>query len=208
MGIQPPKSGGPNIALIIIIGLAVLFATGLGGCLVCTCLAARSSSTTSTSSPSGGAFSPTKGNTDTGTGDGWITSQRPYVKFLAPPGWTQSLKGDWGVFKSPNGAAVFAFTTFTQPGESTVRLGAAAGVLGVVDIDWRSPKYGTIGKDNFDARMGEGTCNFHGPNGYIWYATVNSGTSDQMLLIYTVSASGTQADKDAALTAIRSLQRR
>ena len=47
--------------------------------------------------------------------------------------------------------------------------------------------------------MGEGTCNFKGPRGYIWYATVNSGTTDQMLLIYTVSARGTKADKDAVL---------
>ena len=35
--------------------------------------------------------------------------------------------------------AVFAFTTFSQPGESTVRLGKAAGVLGVGEVDWHAP---------------------------------------------------------------------
>ena len=68
------------------------------------------------------------GTGSTATGDNWITSERPYVKFLAPPGWNKNIKGDWGVFKSPDGAAVFAFTTFNQPGESTTRLVGAASV--------------------------------------------------------------------------------
>lgn len=189
-----PQKSGPNIAVIAIIAIVAFVVLGFGGCAVCVCLAPKPTG----SSSSGGS---------TGT-DNWITAEHPYVKFIAPPGWSKSLSGDWGTFKSPNGAAVFAFTTFTQPGESTVRLGQAAGVLGVTDVDWRTPKTGTVGRDGFAARMGEGSCNFRGPNGYIWYATVNSGTSDQILLIYTVSSRGTQADKDAVLKAINSLQRR
>ena len=189
----PPPKSGPSMAMIAIIAIVAFVVLGFGGCMTCMCLGARSGSASS-----GGSSGS----------DNWITSEHPYVKFIAPPGWNKSLNGDWGTFKSPNGAAVFAFTTFTQPGESTVRLGQAAGVLGVGEVDWKSPKYGTVGKDGFAARMGEGSCNFRGPGGYIWYATVNTGTSDQILLIYTVSARGTQADKDAALTAIKSLQRR
>lgn len=192
---MPPKKDGPSIAVIAIIAIVAFVVLGFGGCAMCVCLGAKGGSASS------GAFG--------GTGsDNWITAEHPYVKFIAPPGWNKTINGDWGTFKSPNGAAVFAFTTFTQPGESTVRLGQAAGVLGVGEVDWRSPKYGTVGKDGFPARMGEGSCNFRGPGGYIWYATVNTGTSDQILLIYTVSARGTQEDKDAALTAIKSLQRR
>jgi hypothetical protein len=191
MGGPPPKSG-PSVAVIAIIAVVAVIVLGFGGCATCVCLGARGAS-----SSSGGIG-----------GDNWITNEHPAVKFLAPPGWAKDIKGDWGTFKSPDGAAVFAFTTFTQPGESTVRLGQASGVLGVSDVDWRNPKYGNVGKDGFAARMGEGTCNFRGPNGYIWYATVNSGTSDQILLIYTVSARGTAEDKEAALTAIKSLQRR
>ncbi len=183
------------IAILVIVALVVL---GFGGCATCVCLGARSAATGASSGGSAG-----------GSGrDNWITSERPSVKFIAPPGWTKSLTGEWGMFKSPSGAAEFAFTTFTQPGESTVRLGQAAGVLGVSDIDWKLPKLGNVGKDGFAARMGEGTCNFRGPSGYIWYATVNSGSSDQILLIYTVSARGTQADKDAVSATIKSLQRR
>ncbi len=192
---MPPQKSGPSIAVIAIIAIVAFIVLGFGGCAMCVCLGSKGSTA---SSGSGG----------TGTGDNWINSEHPYVKFIAPLGWTKSLTGEWGMFKSPNGAAEFAFTTFTQPGESTVRLGQAAGVLGVTDVDWRSPKTGTVGRDGFAARMGEGTCNFRGPGGYIWYATVNSGTSDQILLIYTVSSRGTQADKDAVLKTINSLQRR
>lgn len=202
----PPQKSGPNFALIAVIGLALLAATGIGGCLICTCIAARSASTTASS---GGGVSLPGGNQGTSTsGDSWITSERPYVKFLQPPGWSKNIKGDWGVFKSPDGNAVFAFTTFNQPGESTARLGRAAGILGVGEVDWRVPASESIGKDNFSARTASGTCNFGGPGGYIWYATVNPGGADQILLIYTVSARGTKAHKDAALAAIRSLQRR
>jgi hypothetical protein len=200
----PPQKSGPNIALIVVIGLAILAATGLGGCLICTCIAAKSASTT----PSSTGGDLLGGNKGTSASGDWITSERPFVKFIAPPGWTKNIKNDWGVFKSTDANAVFAFTTFNQPGESTARLGAAAGILGVGEVNWSSPTFGSVGKDNFSARMAEGTCNFGGPGGYIWYATVNTGTSDQILLIYTVSSRGTKAHKDAALASIRSLQRR
>jgi len=196
---QPPKKDGPNLALIIILVMAVLGATGLGGCLICMYIGSRSSSSPSSS---GGSTKPTSAT------ENWITSERPFVKFLQPPGWVKNIKGDWGIFKAPDNDAVFAFTTFNQPNESTERLGNAAWALGVSDINWGSAKFGTVGRDNFKARMGEGTCNFQGPGGYIWYATVDSGTADQILLIYAVSARGDKNDKEAALTSIRSLQRR
>ncbi len=193
---MPPQKSGPSVAVIAIIAIVAVIVLGFGGCAMCVCLGSK------------GATSSSSGGSGSGTSDNWITSEHPYVKFIAPPGWSKNLSGDWGTFKSPDGAAVFAFTSFTQPGESTIRLGQAAGVLGVTDVDWRTPRTGTVGRDGFAARMAEGSCNFRGPNGYIWYATVNSGTSDQILLIYTVSSRGTQADKDAALKAINSLQRR
>ena len=196
MGGGPPPKSGPSLAVIAIIAIVAFVVLGFGGCAMCVCLGAPRAS-------SGGS-----GSTATSGSDNWITSEHPAVKFIAPPGWAKDLKGDWGTFRSPDGAAVFAFTTFSQPGESTIRLGQAAGVLGVGEVDWRNPKLGNVGKEGFAARMAEGSCNFRGPGGYIWYATVNSGSSDQILLIYTVSARGTAADKDAAQKAINSLQRR
>jgi hypothetical protein len=184
---QPPKKSGLSGAVIALIAVIAVGVLGLGSCMVCILVSAPTTDTpTVVNDPQSGP-SPTTGGPAEGS---WITSERPFVKFLAPPGWTKNLKGDWGVFTSSDGAAVFAFTTFNQPGESTSRLGKAAWVLGVENIQWGSPSGGTVGADNFKARMGEGSCRFNGPGGYIWYATVDSGTSDQILLIYTVSAAG------------------
>ena len=193
------------IALIVVVALIVL---GGGGCAVCVCIGARASKTSSSSSRSTPpSRSPTPSNA---AKDNWITAKRPYVKFLAPAGWSTEITRDkeWGIFKSPARDAVFAFTTFNQPGESTARLGRAAGVLGVSDIDWRTPRRGTVGRDHFGARVGDGSCNFKGPGGYIWYATVDSGSSDQILMIFTVTASAPPNRRAEAQAAINSLQRR
>ncbi|APR80879.1 Hypothetical protein A7982_06226 [Minicystis rosea] len=208
---MPPPPGPPGkdgisgaiIALIAVIGVVVLG----GACVTCAVIGNRSKKqTTTTSKPE----PPRKTPAPPPANDDWITAQKPYVKFHPPVGWSTEITKDkeWGIFKSPARDAVFAFTTFNQPGESTVRLGKAAGVLGVTDVDWRTPRHGTVGRDRFSARVADGTCNFKGPNGYIWYATVDSGTSDQMLLIFTVSASAPAARRAEAQAAIDSLQRR
>lgn len=203
-GPPPPKKDGPPIAVIALIALVLAGVTGLGGCLVCFYIGSKdSSSGPVATSPDSPETPESPASTDI-----WITAERPFVKFIAPPGWKRELKGDWGIFTAADGQAVFAFTTFDQPGESTARLGRAAWALGVTDINWGSPSFGNVGKESFSARMGEGSCNFNGPNGYIWYATVNPGGSDQILLIYTVSSRGNATHKEAALKAVRSLQRR
>jgi hypothetical protein len=206
---QPPrKDSGFPAALIGLVVLVALSVTGMGGCLMCY-LVGRDDKPEATQVKIPETENEKVGSAREGpSGASWITNDRPYVKFIAPPGWEKNIKGDWGVFKSADGAAVFAFTTFTQPGESTARLGKAAWVLGVDSIEWRSPTWGLVGKDRFKARMAEGSCNFNGPNGYIWYATVDSGTSAQMLLIYTVSALGRKEHKDAVVTSVDSLQNR
>jgi hypothetical protein len=206
MGVSPggpPKKDGPPIAIIAIIVLVVLVVSGLGGCVVCAAIGSKSTASSGSSGSKGSS-----GSSGSSADSVWITSEHPYVKFLAPPGWNRTLSGDWGTFRAPSGKAVFAFTTFDRPGESTVKLGKAASVLGVTDVAWGSAQSGDIGPNKFPAKMGEGSCNFEGPGGYIWYATVNPGGSDQILLIYTVSARGTKAERDAALVSIKSLQRR
>jgi hypothetical protein len=140
--------------------------------------------------------------------DEWITAERPYVKFIKPPGWRMVSTGDWGVFRSPDDEAVLAFTMFNQPNQSTYKLGLASQVLGVSDIEWGQMHVGTVGRNAWTSHWAEGFCEFHGPRGYIWYATVNPGGVDQILMIYTVSVKGTRAHREAALKAIGSLQPR
>ena len=203
----PPRGGmsGAVIALIVVVAVLVLG----GGCATCLCISAARSKKAepvhepvATAREAGAEPRPQK--------DNWITAERPYVRFHPPAGWTTEITPDkeWGIFKSPARDAVYAFTTFNRPGESTVRLGKAAAVLGVTDVNWGAKRATTIGRERFDARVGDGTCNFHGPGGYIWYATVNGGTSDQMLLIFAVAAGAPRARREEAEASIESLQRR
>lgn len=207
----PSQKSGMSGAMIALIVVVVLIVLGGGGCATCLCighLASKNAATATTSEPAPrGVKTPAAAPP---SNDNWITSERPYVKFLVPPGWTTKITTDkeWGIFKSPKQDAVLAFTTFTRPGESTVRLGKAASVLGVADINWGSAHAGTVGKAQFDAHIGEGTCNFEGPGGNIWYATVNTGSTDQILLMYTVSANAPRARRAETQLAIDSLQRR
>lgn len=206
MGMPPKKKEGPSVAIIALIALVVLGVFGLGSCMVCLYVAKPDkTASTPTYEPPATPTPPPPPAQAEGT---WITSDRPNVKFLSPPGWNKNIKDDWGVFTSPDGQAVFAFTTFNRPGQSTVKLGAAANVMGLGEVDWRASGPTNVGKDGFAARYGEGHCNYKGPNGYIWYATVDPGGADQILLIYTVSTAGNQSHKDAVLTSIKSLQRR
>jgi hypothetical protein len=206
----PPKRGvsGATIALIVIVAVVVFF--GGCSCLVCRVLKPRKD-TSSTTTTATDTIKPLPAPKPAPVvNDNWITAEHPSVKFLAPQGWTTHITEhkDWGIFRSPKKDAVLTFTTFNRPGESTVRLGKAASVLGVTDINWNAPRFGTVGKDRFDAHIGDGTCNFEGPGGYVWYATVNTGSVDQILLIFSVASNAPRARRAEAQAAIDSLQRR
>ncbi len=206
-GMMPPKKSGPSVAIIALIALVVLGVLGLGSCMMCLYVAKPDKPVSGPVANNNDTPLPTPPKPSTPQGE-WISADGPNVKFLSPPGWTKNIKGDWGVFTSPDQQAVFAFTTFNRPGQSTQKLGAAANVMGLGEVYWTGSGPTNVGKEAFAARYGEGQCNFHGPNGYIWYATVDPGGSEQILLIYTVSTAGNQTHKDAVLTSIKSLQRK
>jgi hypothetical protein len=208
----PQKRGvsGATIALIVVVAVVVLF----GGCSCFLWRALRPNKdkdASTTTTPTVDTVKPLPAPKPAPpVNDNWITAEHPYVKFLAPMGWSTKITDnkEWGVFRSPKKDAVLTFTTFNRPGESTVRLGRAAGVLGVTDINWNAPRVGTVGKDRFDAHVGDGSCNFEGPGGYVWYATVNTGSVDQILLIFAVASNAPKARRVEAQGAIDTLQRR
>jgi hypothetical protein len=205
-GMAAPMHGGPNWLLIggLVAGAIVLLGgVGAGVWVIVARSALERPAATQPAEPEPEPEKPVQAPQDE-----WITAERPYVKFVKPPGWTMVSSGDWGVFRPPDGEAVLAFTMFNQPGQSTYKLGLASQVLGVGNIQWGEMHVGTVGRLGWASRWAEGSCEFHGPRGYIWYATVNPGGVDQILMIYTVSAGGTRAHREAALTAIGSLQPR
>ncbi len=161
----------------------------------------------STDAMSGGSSSSGAGPTTTAAAkDNWITHKKTNTKFLAPPGWKESLKNGWAVFESTDNLALLAYTTFEHAGESTVKLGEAAGALNVGEVAWHTPKAGTAGKENFPAHMADGSCTFKGGPGRMFYATINPGGLDQILIIYVVSGSAPKVRGDEARIAIDSLQ--
>jgi hypothetical protein len=206
----PQKGGGMSGAMIALIVVVLVLVVGGGGCAACMCASVGRYKDRSTQAKNDPPPKSTPPPPQKSQNDNWITAERPYVKFHPPAGWSTEITTDkeWGIFRSRDGNAVFAFTTFNQPGESTRRLGRAASVLGVSGIEWKPVRNGTVGVNRFPARVGDGTCNFKGPNGYIWYATVDSGTADQMLLIFTVTDHAPKARREEAQAAVDSLQKR
>jgi hypothetical protein len=198
---------GATIAMIVI-GVVLLF---MGSCTAVVCVVLkRTKDKVEAAVTSEPAPKPLPAPKPAPVNDNWITAEKPYVKFLAPAGWSTKITDnkEWGIFRSPNKDAVLTFTTFNRPGESTVRLGKAASVLGVTDINWNAPGYTSVGKDKFEAHAANGSCNFEGPGGFVWYATVNTGSSDQILLIFAVASNAPRARRTEAQGAIDSLQRR
>ncbi len=200
------RKDGINPLIIVAIAVgAILFLGTLGGVLVCVISDDKSDETADETAETDEPRPVAKRKKK----DSWITAKNPYVKFKRPAGWKTVRLDTWGVFKSPDGHAVFTFTTFDRAGEATAKIGKAVQVLGVTRVFWRSSMKRTrIGRDRFPARMGEGYCNYRGPGGYVWYATVNPGGYAQILLMYTKSSRGSKAHADAAIAAIKSLQRR
>lgn len=174
-------------------GMAGLAFCGLMGMSVLTTGCCRKSS--SSSSSTGG------GNT--------VTMSNAKVKFDAPAGWLRTPHSDgWTQYMAPDKYASLAFVTFNKPGESTARIGQMAGVLGVDNIAWGSGQgAANIGPNKYPSRYGEGTCKIHGGDAcYLWYATVNPGTSEQVLIVYAVNTVRGTYHKQRAKEAVDSLR--
>lgn len=148
------------------------------------------------------------GSTDTGSTSDLVTVQKAGVEFNAPSGWTKYTDGDWTKFKPSDNYARLAFVVFDRPNESTSRIGQIAAQLGLGQITWSGDaKIETIGQGNFPARAGEGHCQIGSDPGYVWYATVNPGTSEQLLVVYAVNTTHGAFHKANAEAAIKSLRK-
>lgn len=152
--------------------------------------------------------SPTSGS-GTGSTSDLFTISNAHTQFNAPAGWKQMKSGDWTQFMPADKLASLAFVTFDRPGESTSRIGQIASVLNVQNIAWGSPRSGTLGVNSFPSHMGDGTCTIAGTSDpcYVWYATVNPGGAEQVLIVYAVNTAKGSAHKANAKAAIDSLRK-
>lgn len=137
-----------------------------------------------------------------------VTMGNAGVQFNAPSGWTRYSDGDWTKFKPTDNTARLAFVTFDRPGEATSRIGQIAGQLGLTGINWGDAKVGNIGPNSLPARMGDGSASLGGDPAYVWYATINPGGAQQVLVVYAVNnriGKFHQPNADAAVKSIRKL---
>jgi hypothetical protein len=144
-----------------------------------------------------------------GTTGELVTIPNAGVKFNAPGGWVQYPGGDWKRFKPSDSTARLAFVTFDRPGESTARIGQIAGQLDIGAVQWGSAHPSLIGPDKLKANIGDGKCKITGSTDecYVEYATVDTGKSTQLLIVYVVNLTKGAQNKANASAAIQSLSK-
>ena len=136
-----------------------------------------------------------------------MSIDQPALKFVPPSGWQRGSKGGLTAFAAPDSSAMLAYTTFSGSDTSS-RVASAVSALGVQRPTWRTPARKNVGREQLAAEMGEGSCTFRGPNGYVFYAAVDGGGSDRLLFVYVASSSASSTSKQAVLAAINSVQKR
>lgn len=153
--------------------------------------------------------SSSSGSSSSGSTGETVNMSSAKIKFDAPAGWVRRETGRWTQYMAPDKLASLAFVTFDKPGESTSLIGQMAGVLGVGAVSWQgSQSSANLGRGGFPSKIGEGTCQING-NGdpcYVWYATVNPGTSTQVLIVYAVNTKAGSHHKANAKASVDSLR--
>lgn len=150
-----------------------------------------------------------------GTTGELVTIANAGLKFNIPGGWFAQPAGDWKLYKTPDNAARLGFVTFDKPNESTRRIGEISTALGLVISggDWRPTNDKAIGPHQLRlSTSGEtpaGSCKTAKTNEdcYTWYATVDSGRSTQLLIVYAVTNSSKAKHLPNVQAAVQSLSK-
>ncbi len=188
----------------LFLGLTLLSTTAMTGC--CgkkTSGGTSSGTTTGTSTAVIGATGEVVNITEAG------------LKFNVPGGWLPAPAGDWKLYKTSDNQARLGLVTFTQPRESTARIGQIASTLGlsIPGGDWRPTADRAVGPNQLRiSNAGEtrpGSCKTLKTNEdcYAWYATVDSGNSTQLLVVYAVVNSAQSKHLPNARAAVQSISK-
>jgi hypothetical protein len=133
---------------------------------------------------------------------------RAGVKLDPPPGWVRVKAGDWVRFKPQDEFARLGFVTFDQAGEATKRIGEIAGQFELSNITWGSASDVTVGQ--FPGRSGQSaTCTLKNNDPcFLWYATVNPGGPEQILVVYLVNSAKGEKHRAGVKASVQSLRKR
>lgn len=132
---------------------------------------------------------------------------RAGVKLDPPAGWVKVAAGDWTRFKPNDEFARLGFVIFDKPGEATSRIGQIAGQFDLSNMSWGSAEDTTVG--HFSARAATAkTCTLkNGDPCFLWYATVNPGGAEQILIVYLVNLAKGEKHKAAVKASVQSLRK-
>lgn len=125
----------------------------------------------------------------------------------APAGWTKYESAAWTKFRPDDNLARLAFVSFSKPGDATARVGEIAAQLGLGQVTWGVGRSEMIGPDLLPARTGDGTCKIGPDPCYVWYATVDAGGAERILIVYAVNSIAGSQHKSNAQAAVRSLRK-
>jgi hypothetical protein len=134
---------------------------------------------------------------------------RAGVQFDAPVDWVRVAAGDWIRFKPKDEFARLGFVVFDKPGEATSRLGQMAEQFELSNLTWGGASDTVIGPSKLPGRMATAaTCTLkNGDPCFLWYATVNPGTPEQILIAYLVNTAKGEKHRTFVHNAVQSLRK-
>lgn len=137
-----------------------------------------------------------------------ITHKRSGTTFDAPPAWQESRDTDTILWLSPDKKAVLAFESYpagTDPGATVMKVATKLHLEGLAfkggtrDI--------TLGKDALRGRTAEGSCTIRGEAATYSYATLSTGGSEDLLVLYAIKKSAAPERGKEAIEVLRSIRR-
>lgn len=140
----------------------------------------------------------------------WTTHKPSGTRFRPPAGWAEHKDKDTVIYAPPGGGggAVLAFESFergTDPGKLILDVSRKLSLEG---LDWKGGTRDVkFGKDQIPGRTAEGDCTVKGEPATYSYATLNTGSAREMLIIYAVKKSAARERKVEAMDALKSIER-
>ena len=132
---------------------------------------------------------------------------RAGVKLDPPAGWSKVAAGDWTRFKPSDEFARLGFVVFDKPHEATARIGEIASQFELSNMSWGGAQDTTVGQFPAHSAQASSCTLKNGDPCFLWYATVNPGTPEQILVVYLVNLAKGEKHKAAVKASVQSLRK-
>jgi hypothetical protein len=136
----------------------------------------------------------------------WFSHRASGTQLIAPVGWSQKHGDSWVAFTAPDKSAVLALDSYAKGKDPSATIMKVARALGLVDIDWKGgTKSLTI--NGIPGKTADGTCKVGGQSAIYSYATLTTGASANILVLYAVEDRAPAQRRQEASQSLRSIRR-